>query len=144
MCKAVAGYWRPVGGAPDPKLVHKPDSGYAAELDFWQDYLAKHRASATDPRSWESAFPTDLRRWVGVLTEKRGQLEALELGSGPVSLLAWGVKERLFRLTALDPLADEYAKLMDDCSYPIAPVIGFGEELSELFPPKHFRLGVLQ
>ena len=115
------------------------DGDYAAELGFWEDYIAKHGARVSDPQCWESAFPAGLRRWVKA-SGKRGQLEVLELGSGPVSLLAWGVEERLFQLTAVDPLADEYARLMAGCSYPVKPVKGFGEQLSALFAPSSFDL----
>jgi SAM-dependent methyltransferase len=116
------------------------DRDYAAELDFWQDYIARHSARVSDPQCWESAFPADLRRWVEMVSGERGQPEVLELGSGPVSLLAWGVAERLFHLTAVDPLADEYAMLMAGCPYPVKPMLGFGEQLSGLFPPRSFDL----
>jgi SAM-dependent methyltransferase len=116
------------------------DRDYAAELEFWHGYIAEHGARVSDPGCWESAFPAGLRHWLGVIGGTHGQPDVLELGSGPVSLLAWGVEERLFHLTAVDPLADEYARLMAGCSYPVKPVMGFGERLSGLFPPSSFDL----
>jgi SAM-dependent methyltransferase len=115
---------------------------YGEELDFWRDYLHKHAATACDRGSWESAFPSDLRRWAEQLAAERGVLDALEIGSGPVSLLAWGVERGLFRLTAVDPLADEYAALMEahGCSYPVRPIRGYGEQLSKLFDARSFDL----
>jgi SAM-dependent methyltransferase len=118
----------------DPGL----DRDYAAELGFWQDYIAKHGAQVSDLDCWEKAFPHDLRGWVEKTYQEPGEIEVLELGSGPVSLLAWGVEARLFRLTAVDPLADEYARLMAGCPYPVKPLVGFGEQLSSLFQPRSF------
>ena len=55
----------------------------------------------------------------------------LELGPGPVSLLAWGVTEGLITVTAVDPLADSYAAMLAEhgYTYPIEPINGTGEEL---------------
>jgi SAM-dependent methyltransferase len=121
-------------------LIPGLDRGYAAELDFWRGYIARNGARVSDPACWEDAFPTALRRWLEAMGAGRRQLAVLELGSGPVSLLAWGVEQRLFQLTAVDPLADEYAHLMAGCTYPVEPTMGHGEQLSRLFPRRSFDL----
>ena len=132
---------RLIGWAAARRGVRRRD-GFEEEVDFWRDYLDKHHASVSDRRLWVAAFPPDLRRWTELLAAGTPELEALELGSGPVSLLAWGVDHGLFRLTAVDPLANEYATLMEahGWSYPVTPIRQDGENLSKLFGADRFDL----
>jgi SAM-dependent methyltransferase len=92
-----------------------------------------------DQGSWERAFPKDLPKWLPPPAEGK-RPGGLELGSGPFSLLAWGVAKGLFDLTAVDPLADEYRELLRSrgLSYPVTPMKGFGERLGTLFDEDEF------
>ena len=65
-------------------------------------------------------YPSSRRREQG----ERAPTEARGGGTGPVSLLAWGVEQDLFELTAVDPLARDYAQVVrqSGCSYPVIPI----------------------
>jgi SAM-dependent methyltransferase len=113
------------------------------ELGFWRSYLREHGHDACDRNNWAEAFPAQLLDYLKALRANRGRIpRALELGSGPVSLLAWGVDQGLFELTAIDPLAREYERLTLEvpCSYPVKPTEGFGEHLSAQFAANTFDL----
>ena len=118
-------------------------SAYHDELGFWRTQLAEHGRATCDRGRWEAAFPTGLVPYVDLVRNRHGRTpRLLELGSGPVSLLAWGVEQGLFDLTAVDPLAGEYERLMrqNGCMYPVKPVEGFGENLTGLFAPSTFDI----
>ncbi len=113
------------------------------ELGFWRTYLREHGRETCDRTRWEEDFPSPLLEHIESLRVTRaGKPRLLEVGSGPVSIMAWGVEQGLFELTAVDPLAREYERLMRKvpCSYPVKPMEGFGENLSALLAPKTFDL----
>jgi SAM-dependent methyltransferase len=113
------------------------------ELAFWRTYLREHGREACDRTRWKEAFPSPLLDHIESLRVGRARKpRLLEVGSGPVSLMAWGADQGLFEITAVDPLAREYERLMRrvPCSYPVKPTKGFGEHLSALFAPNTFDL----
>lgn len=121
----------------------RPRTAYHDELDFWRRHLAEHGRAADDRDRWEEVFPSGLLPYLDLVRDRHARTpRLLELGSGPVSLLAWGVDKGLFDLTAVDPLAGAYERLMrkHDCTYPVKPVEGFGENLSALFAPNTFDI----
>ena len=67
----------------------------------------------------------------------------LDVGSGPVSYMLHFVKENShrFKLTAVDPLASEYAGIMEQYGYNIPQNINcYAEYLDEMFRPKTFDM----
>jgi SAM-dependent methyltransferase len=121
----------------------RPPAPFEEELAFWRTYLLDHGREACDRTRWEAVFPSPLLGHVERLRAQRARSpKLLEVGSGPVSLLAWGVDQGLFELTAIDPLAREYARLTRElpCSYPVTPTLGFGEDLLTRFSPSTFDL----
>jgi SAM-dependent methyltransferase len=117
------------------------DLEYTSEIDFWDGYLKGASRSLTDPERRRRAFPPLLRdvvRDIGAV--RTGPIRLLEVGSGPTSLLAAGVEEGLFQITAVDPLARTYARLLARHSfvYPVRPIEGSGESLSSMFAPASF------
>lgn len=69
-------------------------------------------------------------------------LETLEIGSGPNSNLSYWVDKNLIRVTAIDPLAHIYRKLMKrlNYSYPIVPIKLKGENLLKNFKKESFHI----
>lgn len=124
------------------RLSRRPtEDPFEAEIAFWREYLSGRPPAVSDAHAWRRAFPPHLSPLLDELTAAAGRkVEALEVGSGPVSLLAWGVEKGLFTLIAVDPLAETYEQLMHShgYSYPVAPVEGKGEELTNLFPARRF------
>jgi SAM-dependent methyltransferase len=102
--------------------------GFASEIEFWDSYLASHPPGISDAALKAAAFPAAL---TSRLPDTRGVPRVLELGPGPVSLLAWGVEQCRFDLLAVDPLATQYARMLRryGLAYPVRPVPGSGEWL---------------
>lgn len=131
---ARAYYWlcRAAGG---------PD--YFSEITYWQRTLKERPAALFDGRIREAAFPQELRQCVTELgRQSRRMPKLLEVGSGPVSILAAGADEDLCAIVAVDPLARIYRELLRlyDVPYPIQPVPGKGESLLKQFPVGSFDI----
>jgi SAM-dependent methyltransferase len=88
-------------------------------------------------------FPPKLIPYIYGLKEKTGELKLLEVGSGPLSRLAWGADEGLFQITAIDPLAKLYSQLLrrHRYDYPVKPIACSGEGVSGIFDRESFDIG---
>ncbi len=121
------------------------------ELGFWQQELTLagthpgEVAKRLDPSRRQEAFPPlvatmlpSLRQSLGLA----GPVRCLEIGSGPLSTLAFGVDSGQLEVTAVDVLADDYAALLrrHGHDYPVRPVFGRAETLHERFPLGSFHL----
>ena len=116
------------------------DRDYDSEISFWRDYLVAP-TGIFDSESRRVAFPRFLLPFLQQLNGAAGgPPRLLELGSGPVSLLAWGVDEAAVEMTAVDPLARTYEEMMKsyDYDYPVRPVEGYGEKLLDRFNRDEF------
>jgi SAM-dependent methyltransferase len=119
--------------------IGMPD--YISEIDWWDHYLEKRPVTIFDPEHRRKAFPTQLLPFIRRIQEnKKKKVRLLEIGSGPVSLLAWGVDQGLFDLVAVDPLAEDYKQLMvkHNLRYPVVPIEGYGEKLLDIFTENSF------
>ena len=69
-------------------------------------------------------------------------LETLEIGSGPNSNLSYWVDKKLIKVTAIDPLANIYNKMMKKLkyTYPIVPIKLKGENLLKSFKKERFHI----
>jgi SAM-dependent methyltransferase len=124
-------------------LLKLHDPNYEEEIDYWRRYLAKDRLALFDASIKRKAFPAFLKHEVNEFRERHGRApRLLEVGSGPVSLLIDGVETGEIDVLAVDPLGDQYAKLLSDrgMDYPIKPVRGFAEGLSSVFSPATFDM----
>lgn len=92
----------------------------------------------------DNAFPTGIREDVMKLKDyfNIDVLEALEIGSGPNSNLSYWVDNNTIKVTAIDPLADAYKRIMKKLKYkyPIAPIKLKGEGLLKRFKKESFHL----
>lgn len=123
---------------------------YTSEILFWENHLAKkdefkdYLDTLLDKKKRKEAFPLQLELILKELNKqfKNERLRLLEVGSGPTSNLAWGVDEGLFEITAIDPLANIYNRLMkkNNYDYPIKPIKGTGEEILKLFDKECFHI----
>lgn len=121
---------------------------FYSELLFWNIHLRPgHRhqwmKEAINSKTRKNQFPQLLLPYIEELRKLRdSQIKILDIGCGPISVLAWGVEQKLFNLVAIDPLAKKYLALLKKhkISYPIKPIKCTGEELSSFFPKKSFDL----
>lgn len=129
----------------DRKVKTQMEPDYQSEIAFWAETLPEGRRdpwmiNVIDPETRIREFPPELLKYVEALNGNF--LQVLDVGAGPLSPLAWGVDNGLFEVTATDPLAEEYARLMADLKidYPIAPIKGFGEHIADMFEPGRFDI----
>jgi SAM-dependent methyltransferase len=130
------------------------DSKYDSEIAFWEKHLAKqdefkdYLELVLDMSKRQQVFPEKLLPCLDDLKKNfpNEKLKLLEVGSGPTSNLVWGVDKGLFEVTAVDPLARPYNRLMkqNHYDYPIKPIEGTGEELLELFDQGTFHIAYSQ
>lgn len=116
----------------------------ADELTFWARELSEERVypwhgDRLTREGRSKSFPDFLRPVFRHAGETFGGevLHVVEIGSGPLSTLGWAVEQGLCTVTAVDPLADAYNRLLDETGVdvPIRPVKGDGERLLELLEP---------
>lgn len=119
---------------------------YSHELNFWQKHLQKedhfksHLLKLLNPKKRRLVFPKILLNNLSRIMLGKRKIKVLDVGCGPTSGLAWAVDRNLFKVTGIDPLANEYTKIMkENCyAFPIIPKKGFGEKLTEKFGKKKF------
>ena len=122
------------------------------ELKFWDQELSQEgqfpefMKKRVDPQLWHKEYPFTLIDPLISLMEKEFPEEApykfIELGSGPLSSLAYGVDKGIIKVDAVDILADEYVNLYKKhgiLDFPIKPIQGSGERLHELYPRESFH-----
>ncbi|MEK6963903.1 MAG: NUDIX domain-containing protein [Nanoarchaeota archaeon] len=124
----------------------KPDADFSHELSWWDSHLqgkdayAEHLKDLLDPTRRHLRFPQPLRKY---LKGQGNPIRGLEIGSGPTSTLAWAVDTGLLQLTAVDPLAEAYQRLLTGRGYdqyPVKPIDLSGEQLLSYFEPESFEL----
>ena len=109
---------------------------YSEEIAFWDVYLSAVDVPAFDRERRGGFFPDEIIPCLYELIERSGELpRLLDVGAGPISQLAWATDEGLAEVVGVDPLADEYAAILErrGCSYPVVPVAGTGEKILEIF-----------
>jgi SAM-dependent methyltransferase len=127
------------------------NADFSQEIAYWDkelslggDYPDAIRKRSTPERMVEE-FPAYLSGYFEELKAHAGasrKPRVLDVGSGPLSMLAHGFHSGLFDLTCVDPLADRYLKLLSQHGLtPNSPLVeGFGEDLVKLFPEGTFDM----
>jgi SAM-dependent methyltransferase len=127
------------------------------EFDFWDKELSLtgHFAEFTkkriDPKVWKEEFPSNYFELLIPMLDKEfpgeSPFKVVELGSGPVSNLAYGVEQGMIDVKAVDILADRYRALYqkhDLLDFPVKPIQGCGEDLATLFKRESFHCAFAQ
>ena len=125
------------------------DPRFQSELNFWDTELSLNGTypepilNRLIPERMDREFPWYL---VPRIEELRGLLgsipRVLDVGSGPLSMLAHGHRQGILRLTAADPLAMKYYDLLKKYNHSAncALVECRGEDLVHCFGPNTFDL----
>lgn len=120
-------------------LIFNLTTGLRSERIYWYYILLRRHgyreSKRLNKKVRKEIFPKELLSFV-----KKPKAKVLELGSGPLSDLAWGVEEGLIEVVAIDVLAKEYNEMLRNrkIDYPIRPTPGTGENLS--FEKKSFDI----
>ncbi len=95
-----------------------------------------------NPETRKKFFPEQLSPYIQEIRARKAQVNILEVGSGPISILASQAQEGLFNLTAIDPLAEEYLGMLRKYKIvnSVKPIKGLCENLLEIFPKESFDI----
>lgn len=122
-----------------PSLTWRANLG--EEVRFWNAYLK------TQGLEWHEDYlrrldpEAPLQPHVTELLPE-GDVSILDVGAGPLTKLGKVVEGRRIKITAVDPLADAYDKLLSkyNVTPPVRTTYGQAESLREQFPANHFDL----
>jgi SAM-dependent methyltransferase len=123
---------------------HRPQA-LRREVEFWRQWLAtrglewpEEYVYRFDPNS-EVSDPV-LRRVLTALP--RDEVDILDVGAGPASIVGHRFPPKSIAITAVDPLADEYDVLLREAGAipPVRTIPGSGEELLERFGTDAFDI----
>jgi SAM-dependent methyltransferase len=132
-----------VVGRKEPERVW--EKGLSAEVDWWEEVLPSHvdwleewadpEAPMEDPR-------------VTTLIDRipKDTISLIDVGSGPLTALGKTYPGKTLNITATDPLAPEYVRIMREAGIepPVAPIACRGEDLLERFRPGTFDIAFAQ
>ncbi len=122
-------------------------AGLPEELLFWDEWLATRGgqwpeafAERLNPARPLQPFLEELLAAQGVTPGKPARI--LDVGAGPVTFVGYRSATWALELTAVDPLAAEYDKLLvrHGVQPPVRTQPGDAELLAGLFPPNHFHV----
>ena len=135
------------------KLTADRDSGFATEVRSWDKWFREK--GSTIPDNWRvgdyryRADPNSaITGWHRELVDKipSERVSILDVGAGPMTVVGKKHDSKILSITAVDPLADEYAVLI--AKYRVEPAVrtrkGAGENLLELFGPNAFDVVIGQ
>jgi ubiquinone/menaquinone biosynthesis C-methylase UbiE len=114
-----------------------------SEINFWDSYFK------TKGLQWTTGYNQRLdpsfllqEEIVKMLPENKDPVNILDVGAGPLTYLGKKYADLMINITAVDPLADDYDKLLS--KYNITPIIRTvkvaAEELSKKFPSNSFDM----
>jgi SAM-dependent methyltransferase len=117
---------------------------YRDEINWWKEILTPGNRvawmeDAIHPEKRIKQMPPKLLDFISEL-KLQCIPKVLDVGSGPLSPLAWGVDQKLIEVTAIDPLAEIYIEILDQLNidYPVRPIHGVGEKVAEMFEKEYF------
>ncbi|MEJ7618603.1 MAG: glycosyltransferase [Pyrinomonadaceae bacterium] len=142
-----------IGGAGNKAAPQTPDKQSQAawerssqrELSFWEKYITKQGMEwkddflmRVDPQS--SLQDGLIADYINDLPEN--SISLLDVGAGPLTIVGKSYPGKQLRITAVDPLAEEYNRILKDNDIlpPVRTVPGRGETLPELFASGSFDL----
>ncbi len=114
-----------------------------SELDFWDSFFKTKGLQWTDSfhQGFDPSYPLQ-EEVVSLLSLDKSQVNILDVGAGPVTYLGKVYKNIKINITAVDPLADAYDKILK--KYNISPIIRTkkiaAERLSRMFAKDSFDL----
>lgn len=130
-------------GLPIPQSARsKWKAGIKSEIQFWDDWFSTKGLRWVDQyrNSFAPDFPLQPRP--AALLPPQTEIHILDVGAGPLTFLGKIHKGRHVKITAVDPLAEEYDKILDKNQ--IQPLVRTqklaAENLTKRFPSSTFDL----
>ncbi len=125
------------------------DELFAGELAFWDRELslrgdfAEGVRNRLDPERMHLNYPAEISPYIQDLGSRvPAPIRVIDVGSGPLSMLALGARNGSYGLTCIDPLAVQYVELLEKHGHqpPWPLTTGRGEEIASMFPSESFDL----
>jgi SAM-dependent methyltransferase len=118
--------------------------GLASEVEFWKEALPRRVATddsyklRVDPKA--PIRDPLLKTLIAKIPAET--VSILDVGAGPLTALGKTYPGKLLSITATDPLATEYVRIMRDAGIepPVPPTPCRGEDLLDLFGPSTFDI----
>ncbi len=116
--------------------------GIKSEIRFWDEYFRTKGLQWADSygNRFDPNFPLQPRPVA--LLPPQTKVHILDVGAGPLTYLGKKSKGKCIKITAVDPLADEYNRILD--KYQIRPLVRTerlaAEKLAKSFPSNTFDL----
>jgi SAM-dependent methyltransferase len=115
------------------------------EVNFWRRFISS--GGSEWPQAFERQTSPEARVKDGVLMAKidlvkSEPVEILDVGAGPLTIIGTTYPGRTLEITATDPLADDYDRLLAEAGVepPIRTLQCRGEDLLERFGPERFDI----
>ena len=128
--------------------IRRPETvwrrGVEDELDFWRTVLPERVVRSPEYRRRLDPASQSQEPVLAEVIERidSDRVAILDVGSGPLTAVSRGYPGKTLSVTAVDPLADSYNRLMDGLGIrpPVPPLACRGEDLLEVFSPDSFDI----
>jgi SAM-dependent methyltransferase len=114
------------------------------EVGFWGRVVD---GEGPHPEAWKWRLDPTTPLWERLILDRLADIEEdpvtiLDVGAGPVSFLGTNHSQRQLKITATDPLADEYSRILEDAGVdpPVRTLHCRGEDLVEQFGRDRFHM----
>ncbi len=117
-------------------------AGLTKEVRFWEEYFRTRGLEWPD--AYKRALDPDfaLQPWIEALLPPAASVHVLDVGAGPLTYLGKKCEGKDLTITAVDPLADEYDRII--LEFGVEPLVRtkkvHAEELTDRFPANSFDL----
>jgi SAM-dependent methyltransferase len=125
------------------QAVQRWRDGFAHEVRWWEKWIRSRGSEYPDEFARRldplRPFPDNFR---ALVPAGGGAVRVLDVGAGPLTSVGVSWPGHDLRITAVDPLADEYNRLLDEEGIvpPVRTIKGEGETLAEMFGEGVFDL----
>ena len=128
---------------PNPQSAEsKWKAGVASEVEFWDEYFRTKGLQWTDTYGLRLNPDLPLQPRPATLLPSQPEVQILDVGAGPLTYLGKQHQGKRLIITAVDPLADEYNRILD--KYHVQPVVRTqtlaAEDLTSRFSSDMFDL----
>jgi SAM-dependent methyltransferase len=117
-------------------------AGIKSEIEFWDAYFSTKGLYWADSYGYRFNPDLPLQSRPAALLPPQLEIHILDVGAGPLTYLGKKIEGKNVKITAIDPLADEYDLILN--KYLIRPLVKTqklsAEQLSKLFTPSTFDL----
>ncbi len=119
----------------------------STEVDFWADWLVGAPGTEQWARDREERLAPETEIRDPLVREElarnpAGEISIIDVGAGPITWLGYRYPGKTLRIVAIDPLADEYDRLLRDARLepPVRTSRVSGEDILEHFGPRTFDI----